>query len=253
MRIQLLRNATLLLNYAGKKIIIDPNFAGKHTMPSYTGSSLNPLVDLPCNPLNIIKDLDFTIISHLHTDHFDCIAQNLLPKNLPILCQSEDTYEIRSNGFQNVLPIIDYIVWEEIEITRIICQHGSGKVLQEMGTASGFIFKNKHEPSIYWAGDTVWNNIIKETIVKVKPNIIVTHSCGAVWGDGVLIVMDAKQTVSVCLAAPTSTVIATHMDSFDHATVSRVNLRKFAEANNISTKQLLIPLDGEFYNFYLSK
>ena len=65
------------------------------------------------------------------------------------------------------------------------------------------------------------------------------------WGDHVLIVMDAAQTVAVCRAAPNSTVIATHMEALDHATVTRAALRKYAEAQGIGPEKLLIPLDGE--------
>ncbi len=35
------------------------------------------------------------------------------------------------------------------------------------------------------------------------------------------------------------------MDSVDHATVSREELRAYAEANGIQSEQLLIPADGE--------
>ena len=69
------------------------------------------------------------------------------------------------------------------------------------------------------------------------------------WGDNVLIVMDAAQTVAVCRAAPNSTVIATHMEALDHATVTREALRKHAEAQGIEPERLLIPLDGEKITF----
>ncbi|MBE0691385.1 MAG: MBL fold metallo-hydrolase, partial [Anaerolineae bacterium] len=42
MIIQLVRNATLRLDYAGQRILIDPYFADKHTLPSFTGLSPNP-------------------------------------------------------------------------------------------------------------------------------------------------------------------------------------------------------------------
>ncbi|CQR74953.1 hypothetical protein SOV_34450 [Sporomusa ovata DSM 2662] len=86
MRIQLIRSATLRLEYAGKRLVIDPYLAAKHTMPSYAGKSLNPLVNLKCSPNEVIEGADMTIISHLHSDHFDPVAQNLLPKEMPILC-----------------------------------------------------------------------------------------------------------------------------------------------------------------------
>jgi hypothetical protein len=100
-------------------------------------------------------------------------------------------------------------------------------------------------PTIYWAGDTILTDTISELIGRTQPEIIITHSCGAKWGEGVLIVMDAEQTVAVCRAAPRSVVIATHMESLDHATISRSDLRQYAQAQGITPEQLRIPLDGE--------
>ena len=83
------------------------------------------------------------------------------------------------------------------------------------------------------------------TIARYQPQIILTHSCGAVWGKNVLIVMDAAQTVEVCRSAPESTIVAIHMEALDHATVSRVELHQYASAHGVKPGQLLIPADGE--------
>lgn len=250
MKLRLIRSATILLEYAGKKIIIDPCLAAKHTLPSYAGKSPNPLVDLPCDPRQVIAGLDMAVISHLHSDHFDSTARKLLPPHLPILCQPGDETMIKAKGFLSVTPVRARINWGNIEVTRTVCQHGTGDVLKEMGPAAGFIFTNEKEPTLYWAGDTILCEAVADVIRETKPAIIVTHSCGAVWGDNVPIVMDAAQTVEVCLAAPDSTVIAVHMESFDHSTVSRECLRNYAEAKGITAKQLLIPVDGETYQFF---
>lgn len=245
MQLQLIRSATLRIEYAGHTFVIDPYLAAKHSRPSFAGKSLNPLVDLPCSPLEVIAGAEMVIVSHLHSDHFDPAAQELLPKDILILCQPEDGLTIRAKGFGSVIPVEDTMDWEGITIARTLCEHGSGDVLKEMGNASGFVFRSQSEPTVYWAGDTIWCEAVASVISRDQPDIIVTHSCGAVWGPNVLIVMDAAQTVSVCQAAPKSTVIATHMDSLDHATVSRQDLREYAWANGIGQDQLRIPLDGE--------
>jgi L-ascorbate metabolism protein UlaG (beta-lactamase superfamily) len=87
LRLQLIRNATLRLVYAHQQLIIDPYLAAKHSLPSYTGASPNPLVELPCPPEEVVADIELALISHLHSDHFDSVAQDLLPKDLPIFCQ----------------------------------------------------------------------------------------------------------------------------------------------------------------------
>lgn len=249
MQIQLIRSATLRLDYAQKSFIIDPYLAAKHTRPSYTGASPNPLVDLPCSPLEVIAGIEMVLISHLHSDHFDPAAQGLLPKDITILCQPEDKAEIESKGFRNVIPVTDTANWQGITITRTPCQHGTGEVLKEMGNASGFVFDSGNEPTVYWAGDTVWCEAVANVILQTRPDVIITHSCGAMWGNHVLIVMDAAQTLAVCRATPNSIVVATHMESLDHATVTRETLRKYAEANGIGHENLLIPLDGEKITF----
>lgn len=249
MQLQLIRSATLRLEYAHRTLLIDPYLADKHSRPSLTGKSLNPMVDLPCPPQEVIAGIEMALISHLHSDHFDPAAQELLPKDLTLFCQPQDKVLIEAKGFRNVKPVVDTVNWQGITITRTACQHGSGKVLQEMGNASGFVLKAEDEPSVYWAGDTVWCEAVAKVIEQTKPDIIITHSCGAMWRENVLIVMDAEQTVDACRAAPNSTVVATHMEALDHATITREALRKFAEANGVGPEKLLIPLDGEKISF----
>jgi len=85
---------------------------------------------------------------------------------------------------------------------------------------------------------------VETIIADTNPEIIIIHACGARW-DGDLITMDAAEAVAICRLAPNATVIATHMDSLDHATVSRDELRRHAAEQGVSPQQLLIPLDGE--------
>jgi L-ascorbate metabolism protein UlaG (beta-lactamase superfamily) len=114
-----------------------------------------------------------------------------------------------------------------------------------MGRASGFVLQAAGEPTLYWVGDSIWCEEVAQTITRFDPRVIVTHSSGAAWGGGVLIVMDAAQTLEVCRAAPHCTVIAVHLEALDHGTVSRQELRAQAEAAGIGPERLLIPRDGE--------
>jgi L-ascorbate metabolism protein UlaG (beta-lactamase superfamily) len=249
MNIQLIRSATLRFEYTGQHILIDPYLAAKFSRPSFTGRSPNPMVDLPFSPQEVIANIDAVIVSHLHSDHFDPAAQELLPKDTPILCQPIDEVPIISMGFLHLTPVRDSLVWHGITITRTPCQHGSGDILDDMGTASGFIFQAENEPTVYWVGDTIYYDAVAEIIDRVHPRVIITHSCGAVWGDQVLIVMDAAQTIAVCKSAPKSIVVATHMEALDHATVTRAELREYATNHGITLDQLLIPSDGETLSF----
>ncbi len=43
MEIQLIRNATMRIRYAGYSLLADPYLAAKHSRPSFSGKSPNPL------------------------------------------------------------------------------------------------------------------------------------------------------------------------------------------------------------------
>lgn len=246
MNLQLIRNATLRLHYGGQLLLIDPYFAPKHSLPSYAQKSNNPLVDLPLSIDEITQDVDALIVSHLHTDHFDSVAKERLEKDLPLFCQPTNDTAIREGGFRDVRVLETVTDWHGVTITRTDGRHGEGDTAQLMGKVSGFVFQAEGEPTIYWCGDTVWYETVQQVIDAYQPDIIVTHSCGAVWGDDPRpIVMDAEQTVALCQYAPQSKVIAVHMEALDHATVSRADLRAYADEQGISTDRLLIPADGD--------
>jgi L-ascorbate metabolism protein UlaG (beta-lactamase superfamily) len=251
MRLQLIRNATLKLTYGQQTILIDPDLAGKHARPSFTGRSANPMVDLPLPLPAITAGVDLVIVSHLHRDHFDAVEA--LPATLPMLCQPGDEARIAERGFTHVQPLADQLRWEGMQLNRTDGQHGTGAVGRLMGAVSGFVFRAPGEPTLYWAGDTVDCPAVATTIAHFHPDIIVTHSCGATWPDdtGVrqLIVMDAAQTIAVCRAAPGSIIVATHMEALDHATISRAELRAAATTAGIATERLVIPADGEELDF----
>ncbi|MEG3657708.1 MBL fold metallo-hydrolase [Arenibacter palladensis] len=252
MDLLLIRNATIKLTYAGKVFLIDPYLGKKFSQPSFAGFSKNPMVDLPISIQEILSGVDMVLVSHCHPDHFDRTAEVTIAKDTPIGCQPEELNILISMGFTKVRAMESQFTFGDISLTRTIGQHGHGDRLTMMGTVSGFIFQHKSEPTLYWLGDTVLNDSIKENIINFNPNILVTHSCGALWSKNEFsVIMDEKQTVEVCALAPKAKIIATHMETLDLATITRKELRVYANNYGISDSQLLIPLDGEKLTFNL--
>jgi len=250
MQIQQIRNSTLKITFAGKIILTDPMLLPKHGIESFAGKEKNPVVELPFPADEVIQDIDMILVSHLHQDHFDDAAKKMLPKDIPLFCRPGHENAIKESGFSLVIPIEDSMTWENIEITRTQGHHAGNRKWEDiLGLVSGFIFKAKGEPLVYWAGDTLLYEEIETLIKTVKPDIILTHSCGAVIDDSGSIVMDAKMTVDVCRLAPEAIVIATHMEALDHATVTRKDLRAMADKAGINKGRLLIPEDGEILSF----
>jgi len=246
MELQLIRNATLKLKYGGKVFLIDPYLGKKYSQPSFAGISKNPTIDLPFSIEDILQGVNIILVSHLHPDHFDKKAEKVIPKSQQIICQPEDFEAISTKGFMNVQALESELAFDDIILTRTTGQHGQGDRLFMMGNVSGYIFQHKDEPTLYWMGDTIWYKDVQNIVERIKPDVIVTHSCGAIWVDGEEpVIMDEKQTIAVCEFAPNVKVVATHMETLDLATITRKELRDFANDNGISDEQLIIPKDGE--------
>ncbi|MFP9075763.1 MBL fold metallo-hydrolase, partial [Enterococcus faecalis] len=80
---------------------------------------MNPLVDLPMPVEDIINGIDAVIVTHLHLDHWDDIAKEVLPKEIKLFVQDEnDANEIRLYGFKNVEVLREDTVFESIQLVK---------------------------------------------------------------------------------------------------------------------------------------
>ena len=244
MKIQLIRNATLRLNYAGKTILIDPMLGPKGSYDSLAGIEPNPTVDLPVPLADVLAGVDLVIVSHLHRDHFDDTAKAELPKDWPLFCQPADQAAIEEAGFTAVRAIEDAIDWEGIHIQRTGGTHALGDWAARLNPVSGFVFSAEGEPTLYWIGDSVWCDAVGAALAAHQPDVIVTHSGGARLGDSGLILMDEAQTLQVAAAVPGAAVLAVHQEALDHCTVTRAALRAAVEAAGEGDRVFVLE-DGE--------
>ena len=237
------------ITYAGRTILTDPMLSPKGNFEAFAGIAPNPTIELPFQIEDIVAGIESVVVSHDHPDHFDKTASAALPKRIPVFCQPGDEEKLTDEGFQSVLPIETSYTWEGITITRTDGQHGSGKVLKFIGKVSGFVFQANGEPTVYWVGDSIWCEPVKNTIEKFQPDIIITHSGGAILPGFETIIMDAEQTLTTLDASPEAVVVAIHLEALDHCNVSREMLRQMADAAAISPSRLMIPKDGETIDF----
>lgn len=256
MKFTQIRNATLIINYAGKKILIDPWLAEKGAVPGFGGTIndhiRNPTAELPIS-VNEIVDVDAVILTHDHPDHWDDAAKNAIPKDMLIFTQHEkDAQSIRSAGFSNIRILNENNNYDGITLIKTPGQHGKDKVLEDMkellGDVSGIVFKYPKEKTFYIAGDTVWCKAVEDNLKKYHPDIIVLNSCDAKVIGNESIIMGKQDVYEVYQAAPDATIIASHMESVNHATLSRKELREFLSEKGMM-KRVLVPEDGESYTF----
>ena len=253
MKINQIRNATILVEYANKKFLIDPMLAEKGTYPPFPNSPRqdqnNPLVSLPTPVENIIEGIDAVIVTHLHLDHFDEAAQRILPKDIKMFVQNEeDATEVKNAGFQNVEVLQEDTVFEGIQLIKTKGEHGRGEILKLAGLVCGVIFKHHSEKTLYVAGDTVWYDEIQKTIDTHKPEIIAVNGGDNQFFEGGSLIMGKEDIYEVYKAAPDAKIIVVHMEAVNHWNLSREELNSFINEKEMSST-VLVPDDGESYTF----
>lgn len=245
--VQLVRNATLVIDYAGKKILVDPMLSPKGAFQSFAGIEKNPTIDLKMPISEITGGVDLVIVTHSHVDHFDAAASNALDKSVHLINQPADKDFFNKEGFTKAAVLDQQMEWNGISIHRVDGEHGSGKVLEMMGKTSGFVLMAKNQPTIYIVGDAIWTENINKNIKKFKPDYIVVNSGGAfIPGfEKTPILMDDEATMALVAQSGKAKVIAVHMDALDHCRTTRTKLSEKAAEMNIGKEKLLIPQDGD--------
>lgn len=251
MKVQLIRNATIVVEYAGKKMLVDPMFAKKGAlargpMPAKDWNwKRNPNNELPLPIEDIIKDIDFMVLTHLHFDHWDKAAADALPKNLKIFVQDEnDKKAIKNSGFTDVEILTENSTFGDIQLSRTKAQHGKGFILKLAGQVAGIVLRHPSEKTLYIAADTVWYEEVGKTIAKFEPEVIVVNGGDNRFIIGNQLVMGKEDIYKTHQAAPKADIIVVHMEGVYHNTLSRKELRQFVDQKSIG-KSIIIPEDGE--------
>ncbi|MCW3463846.1 MBL fold metallo-hydrolase [Chitinophaga nivalis] len=248
MRIQFLRNATLLLEWQNKKILVDPMLCAKESLdpvPNAANSHRFPLTDLPLDATAlqaVLASLDAILVTHTHRDHWDEVAQTLLPKHLPLFCQPADAAKITAQGFTHVIPIETSHLWENTRISRTDGQHGTGEIGKLMAPVSGFVLEDEVQ-TLYIAGDTIWCEEVKAAMDEFTPDYVVVNAGAAQFLQGDPITMTAADVIQTIQHPAQSKVIAVHMGAVNHCYLTPALL---ATALADAGVKGIIPAPGEW-------
>jgi L-ascorbate metabolism protein UlaG (beta-lactamase superfamily) len=221
--VTLIRHATLVLETAAGRLLVDPMLAAAGTAPPIDNTPnqrRNPLVDLPVPVEDVVDGIDLCVVTHLHRDHFD----DLLPRDVPIVTQPESADELRARGYTDVST-----AHSALTMTR--GRHGTGELGAALGPVSGWVVDG-----VYVAGDTIWCDEVEAALAEHRPHTVVVNAGGARFNEGDPIVMTADDVRRV-RAATDAQVVVVHLEAINHGLEPRSAYR--------AIDGVRVPEDGE--------
>jgi L-ascorbate metabolism protein UlaG (beta-lactamase superfamily) len=233
MRLTLIRNATVILELAGRRVLVDPMLDDAGARPPVENTSnpvRNPTVPLPFPAEEVVRWVDAVVVTHRHRDHLDARGEELTPRDVPVFCQPEDEGALRELGL-DARPVAEQLDWDGLHIARTPARHGSGAVAEALAPVSGFVLGE-----LYLAGDTVWYEGVEDAIARHRPRAAVVNAGGAEFLEGGPIVMGIDDVREVAARVPT--VVAVHLEAVNHCFLTRAELAA-------AVPGVLIPRDGE--------
>ena len=223
--VQFIGNATVLIRFGGMTILTDPTFIHRHEQVSIGyGMHSTRLVD-PAMDIHDLPPLDVIVLSHLHGDHFDQVAERDLNKSIPIITNGEAAKELLQRGFRYAKPIEtwSFVSVEKgdlrLRITSMPGRHGpplSDVIMPEvMGSMLEFEPVGGAPVRIYITGDTLLFDGLNEIPRRYGDIDLALLHLGGTRVIGILVTMDAKQGVQLIKLVRPAHAIPIHFNDYD--------------------------------------
>jgi L-ascorbate metabolism protein UlaG (beta-lactamase superfamily) len=218
--------ATVVIRYAGFAILTDPNFlhAGDHVHLGYGLTSVrrtNPAVEI-----EDLSPIDFVLLSHLHGDHFDRIAERKLNKATPIISTRHATRHLEKVGFTRTHALE---TWESIDLrkgesslrlTAMPGTHGPGPLGALLPPVMGSMLDFADEAGenrlrMYISGDTLVHDRLRE-IPRRYPDVdLALLHLGGTKVLGIMVTLDAEQGVQAVRIVDSRIAIPIHCNDYE--------------------------------------
>ena len=216
--------ATVLIRVAGFTVLTDPNFlhSGEHVRLGW-GLRSRRLTD-PALEIDALPPLDLVVVSHLHGDHFDQVAEERLDRDVPIVTTPHAAASLGKMGFRAPRGVATWRSEEftngdaRLRVTSMPGRHAPRPLYallpRVMGSMLEFSMGTDLLLRLYISGDTLIHDRLA-SIPRRYPEIdLALLHLGGTRIAGLLLTMDAVQGVEALQLIQPRNAIPIHYNDY---------------------------------------
>lgn len=241
-KLTLIGGPTLLIEYAGLRILTDPAFdppqtyqAGPITLTKKTGPALSVEQVLP---------VDIVLISHeQHLDNLDISGRAMLSHAKHLFTTPAGAPKLGPNAKgiatwnSTTLTTAD---GRTLTITSTPARHGPHGFEPISGDVTGFVLSIDNSPSIYVSGDTVWYSALSEIPQRFPIGLAILFTGAAQPRGPFDVTMSTNDAVEAAAYFKNAAIVAIHNEGWAHFTQTQQDVATAYKVVGIESRLRLL-------------